>query len=82
MISQLMTTGVTLALLTISAPFSQTSPTNPTPSNLERDLVVLPSDRISNPPVLLAGYHDRDGDWVRGDGSIEPCYNWSTGYYC
>jgi prepilin-type processing-associated H-X9-DG protein len=82
MISQLMTTGVTLALLTMPASFSQTSPTNPTPSNLERDLVVLPSERASNQPVILAGYHDGSGNWVWGDGSVERCYNWSTGYYC
>jgi prepilin-type processing-associated H-X9-DG protein len=32
--------------------------------------------------TILAGYHDRYGNYWWGDGSIEPCYNYSAGYYC
>ena len=31
--------------------------------------------------TLLAA-HDRYGNWHWSDGTIEPCYNWDTGYYC
>jgi hypothetical protein len=73
--------GVTLALLTTPASFSQTSPINPTPSNLERNLVELPINQASNQQVLLAGAHDHDGKWVWGDGTIERNYDWERGYY-
>ena len=29
---------------------------------------------------MLAGSHDREGNWHWDDGTIEPGYNWDTGY--
>lgn len=47
-------------------------------TNPENFLVATPDKNTSVP--IIAGSHDRYGNWHWDDGTIEPGYNWDTGY--
>jgi hypothetical protein len=38
------------------------------------------SDNSTIASATLAGSHDREGNWWWSDGTVEPGYNWNTGY--
>jgi hypothetical protein len=83
--TNLLTNSIAFGLLALT-PFSPeklpidptTYPTFPMP---EHEFEVS-TETSSNQQMLLAGYHDRYGNWHWDDGTIEPCYNYSEGYYC
>ena len=73
--------AVAMVALAPTSPLLRESPTNPPIPNFNNEPFGFPtSSKIENRTTIAA--HDRSGNWHWSDGTIEPCYNWDTGYYC